>query len=77
MHTCTFMCFCVHMCVCMYVCLCVPVGVYVHMSLCVHMPVYMSAFDYHKHRNFRWGLMFVGKQHPRKLKPRKLVLTKN
>ena len=24
---------------------------------------------YRKRRNFRWGLTFVGKQHPRKLNP--------
>ena len=27
--------------------------------------------NYRKRRNFRWGLIFVGKQHPRKLNPRK------
>ena len=32
---------------------------------------------YRKHRNFRPGLIFVGKQHPRKSNPRKFVHTKN
>ena len=32
---------------------------------------------YRKRRNFRGGLIFVGKQHPRRLNPRKFVLTKN
>ena len=32
---------------------------------------------YRKCKNFRWGLIFVGKQHSQKLKPQKFVLTNN
>ena len=32
---------------------------------------------YRKRKNFRWELIFVGKQHPQKLNPLKFVLTKN
>ena len=39
--------------------------------------LYLTSSLYHKRRNFRWELIFVGKQHPQKLNPQNFAHTKN